>query len=137
MSKTAIAFAGFASWALLLLIMMEAIRSWLVMSRQVAANQFQPGNENLSPFMQRLARAHLNCIEGLAMFGGLMVVALVTGKSGLTDGLALWFLLARLVQSCCHLASLSVAAVTLRFAAFAVQLVIGAIWAVRLLAALL
>lgn len=32
--------------------------------------------------MQRLARAHANCIEGLPIFGGLMLVAVVIGRNG-------------------------------------------------------
>lgn len=39
---------------------MEALRSKLVLTREVAANGFTPDNANLSPFMQRLARAHAN-----------------------------------------------------------------------------
>ena len=79
--------------------------------------------------MQRLARAHANCLEGLPVFGGLLVVALVTGRSDVTDPLAPWLLGARIVQSGIHLASTSVAAVNARFTAFAVQMAIAVYWA--------
>ncbi|RVA16015.1 MAPEG family protein, partial [Mesorhizobium sp. M7D.F.Ca.US.004.03.1.1] len=46
---------GFISWALGLLIVMEVIRMYLVISGKVAANGFTPDNAALSPFMQRLA----------------------------------------------------------------------------------
>lgn len=69
-SPTAFALTGLIAWALFLLIWMEALRSWLVLRKQVPANGFQPDNGNLSPFMQRIARAHANCIEGLPIFGG-------------------------------------------------------------------
>jgi MAPEG family len=49
----------------------EGIRTFLVLTGRVAANGFTPENEGLTPFMQRLARAHANCIEGLPIFGGL------------------------------------------------------------------
>jgi uncharacterized MAPEG superfamily protein len=136
MVKTTIAFLAFISWTLFLLILMEAIRTYLVMSKQVAATKFVPGNENLSPFMQRLARAHLNCVEGLPVFGGLMLVAIVTSKTSITDPLSLWFLLARIVQSCVHLLSVEAMAINIRFTLFAVQMVIGVIWAWNLFAAL-
>lgn len=132
-SPTAFALTGFIAWALALLVLMEAIRSSLVASGKVPANGFMPDNANLSPFMQRLARAHANCLEGLPIFGGLMLVALVTGRTGVTDPLAYVLLGARLLQSCIHLASLSPTAVTLRFIAFALQMGIGAMWAWRLL----
>lgn len=132
-SPTIIALAGFVAWALFLLVLMEAIRTKLVLSGEVAANGFVPDNANLSPFMQRLARAHANCIEGLPIFGGLFVIALISGQSALTDPLAYWFLGARVVQSVIHLASLGTTAVTLRFSAFSVQMVIAVMWAWQLL----
>lgn len=133
MNPTLTALAGFIAWSLFLLVLMEGIRSKLVLTRTVAANGFDPDNSNLSPFMQRLARAHANCVEGLPVFGGLLLVASVAGKSSITDPLAYTFLSARILQSVIHLSSLSAPAVTLRFAAFAVQLGIGVYWALHLL----
>lgn len=135
MTPTLTALTGFLAWTLFLLVLMEVLRSRLVLAKEVAANGFQPDNGNLSPFMQRLARAHANCLEGLPLFGGLMLVATVSGQAALTDPLAYVFLGARIVQSLIHLASLSATAVTLRFSAFLVQTGIGVYWAWRLLAA--
>ena len=134
-TPTAFALTGFIAWTLALLVLMEGIRSALVARKVVPANGFNPENSNLSPFMQRLARAHANCLEGLPLFGGLMLVALVPGRSAVTDPLAMVLLGARIVQSCIHLASLSPTAVTLRFSAFAVQMGIGVWCAWRLLTA--
>ena len=133
MTPTLFAFAGFIAWSLLLLVLMEAIRTRLVLAKAVPANGFTPDNSNLSPFMQRLARAHANCVEGLPIFGGLMLLAVVAGKSAITDPLALFFLAARVLQSLVHLSSVSASAVTARFALCAVQMVIGVYWAARLL----
>ena len=134
-SATAIALTAFIAWALALLVWMEVLRALLVAGGRVPANGFSPDNAGLSPSMQRLARAHANCVEGLPIFGGLMLVALVTGRAGLTDPLAYVLLAARVLQSSIHLASTSVAAVMLRFAAFAVQMAIGVVWAYKLLVA--
>jgi uncharacterized MAPEG superfamily protein len=133
MSPTLAALTAFVAWTLALLVLMEALRARLVLTGRVPANGFVPDNANLSPFMQRLARAHANCLEGLPIFGALMLIAVVAGRSGVTDPLAGVLVGARLVQSVIHLASLSVLAVNLRFAAFAVQMGIAAYWAVRLL----
>lgn len=132
-SPSLVALTGLIAWALALLVLMEAIRSKMVLAREVAANGFVPDNANLSPFMQRLARAHANCLEGLPIFGGLLLVALVSGRSALTDPLAYGLLAARIVQSSIHLASTSPAAVSARFTAFAVQMVIALIWCAKLL----
>ena len=132
-SPTAVALTGFIAWTLFLLVLMEGIRSKLVVTKTVPASGFTPDNANLSPFMQRLTRAHANCLEGLPIFGGLMLVALATGRSTVTDPLAFVLLAARIVQSSMHLASLSSAAVTLRFSAFAVQMGVAVIWSATLL----
>ena len=133
MSATAFALTGFISWARALLIVMEVIRTYLVISGKVAANGFTPDNAALSPFMQRLARAHANCIEGLPIFGGLLGVAIIISKTDVTDPLASTLLGARIVQSIIHLVSTTQVAVSLRFTAFAVQMVIGAYWSWALL----
>ena len=132
-SPTAVALTGFIALALFLVILMECVRGQLVFFRKFPVNEFKPDNANLSPFMQRLARAHANCIEGLPIFGGFLLVALATGQAAITDPLAYPLLAARLGQSSAHLLSSSVAVVNIRFAFFAVQLAIGAYWAVRLL----
>ena len=132
MPNTEVALIGFIAWALALLILMEIIRTYLVVTGKVAANAFRPDNDNLSPFMQRLARAHANCIEGLPIFGGILAVAIMLEKTAVTDGLALWFLGARVVQSTIHLISTSAAAVSARFTAFAVQMAIGGYWVIAL-----
>lgn len=133
MNPTLAALAGFVAWSLFLLVLMEAIRCSLVLTKAVAANGFTPDNSNLSPFMQRLARAHANCVEGLPIFGGLMLVAVLAGRTSITDPLAYVLLGARILQSSIHLGSTSAPAVTLRFSAFAVQMGIGVYWTFRLL----
>lgn len=135
MSPSLLALLGFIAWTLLLLVVMESIRSKLVLTGAVAANGFDPGNSTLSPFMQRLARAHANCLEGLPLFGGLLLLAQVAGKSQVTDPLAYALLAARVVQSVIHLASTAPAAVTARFTAFAVQMGIGVYWVAALFTA--
>lgn len=133
-SPSAIALTAFIAWTLLLLLLMEAIRSLLVFRGKVPANGFTPDNANLSPFMQRLARAHANCIESLPVFGGLLLVAIATNRTPITDPLAYLLLGCRVFQSIVHLVSLSSTAVTIRFTAFAVQMAIGLFWAFKLLA---
>jgi uncharacterized MAPEG superfamily protein len=124
---------GLTLWTLILLILMEALRTRYVVTKAVAANEFRPDNSNLSPFMRRLARAHANCVESVPIFGILLIAALLSNRAGITNLLAPWLLAARLIQSCVHLASLSVAAVNVRFVAFAVQIAIAVYWAFALL----
>lgn len=124
---------GLTAWTLFLLILMEALRSRLILTKAVAANELKPDNSNLSPFMQRLARAHANCVESLPIFGILIIAALLTNRTSITNPLAPWLFAARLVQSSAHLASLSIPAVWVRFIAFAVQMAIAVYWSWALL----
>lgn len=124
---------GLVLWTLVLLILMEALRTRYILAKAVAANELRPDNINLSLFMQRLARAHANCIESLPFFAILLIVALITNRAGVTNTLAPWLLAARLVQSCVHLVSVSVPAVNVRFIAFAVQVAIAVYWIWELL----
>ena len=128
MNASSIVLLGLVGWTLLLLILMEALRTRYVLTKAIAANEFKPDNSNLSPFMQRLARAHANCIETLPIFGILLITALLTDRASVTNPLAPWLLAARVVQSCIHLTSLSVVAVNARFLTFAVQIAIAVYW---------
>jgi uncharacterized MAPEG superfamily protein len=124
---------GLTAWTLFLLILMETLRSRLILTKAIAANAFKPDNSNLSPFMQRLARAHANCVESLPVFGILLLMALLTNRAGVTNPLAPWLFAARVVQSGAHLASLSIPVVYIRFIAFAVQIAIAVYWSWALL----
>ena len=108
MSASATALTGFAAWTLLMVISIGLLRASLVLSGRRASNQFDPGGADVSPFSQRLCRVHANCYENLPVFGALIAVALVTGRHGLTDPLAMWVLYARIGQSVVHLISTSV-----------------------------
>jgi uncharacterized MAPEG superfamily protein len=124
------------AWTLFLLILMEGLRVRYVLNKSVVANEFTADNSNLPPFMQRLARAHANCIESFPIIGGLLIVALLTNRADVTDALAPALLVARLLQSSIHLWSTSVLAVNLRFFAFVVQMSIAVYWTWALLAPL-
>lgn len=133
-NASAFVLTALIAWTLFLLILMEGLRVRYLTTKVIAANEFKPDNSNLSPFMQRLTRAHANCIESFPIIGGLLVVALLTNQSGVTDTLAPWLLVARLVQSSIHLISTSILAANLRFLAFAVQMAIAVYWLWALLA---
>lgn len=133
MTTSATVLVLLIAWTLFLLILMEVIRTGLVLGGRMKSNEFLIDNANLSPFMQRLARAHANCLENLPVFGGLLLVAIAAQRSGITDPLAPWLLAARVAQSSIHLVSTSVMAVNLRFTAFLVQVGIAVFWCWALL----
>ena len=133
MSVSAIALVGYAAWTLLLLGMLAVLRSSLTLSGQRAANSFGVDGSDVSPFSNRLCRAHANCYESLPVFATLVLVAITTGHAAITDALALWALVARVGQSTTHLISTSSLAVQVRFGFFLAQFLIQVWWAVSLL----
>lgn len=128
MSFSLLALLGYAAWTLLLVGLIAGLRTALTLSGKRAANGFSPTGDDVSPFSNRLCRAHANCCENLPIFGAIIGVAVLSGSASVTDGLALWVLGARVVQSIIHLVSTSELAVMARFGAFAVQIGIQIVW---------
>ena len=103
MSPSALALIGYAAWTVLLTAAIVFYRTGVVLVRKRAANDFRPSGEDVSPFSNRLCRAHAN-----------------------------WVLVARVAQSIVHLISTSEAAVSLRATLLLVQLGVEAYWVVQL-----
>lgn len=132
-SPTAVALLGLAAWMLVLLFVMVNQRGLLVLTGKMRINAFAPDGSNTPEgFGRRLVRAHANCVENLPLLFAVLLYALATGNTAITDGLAVLLLAARVFQSVMHLISTSPIFVWLRFAGFLVQLLIVAWWLLRL-----
>jgi len=129
-NPTALALALYIGWFLLMLVSIAATRVHASIVHGKAVNSFAPDGQDVSPFSARLCRAHANAYESFPFIGGLLLLALATGSTDLTNPLALTLLAGRVAQSCVHLWSVSPAAVTLRFVFFVIQVSIAAYWAV-------
>ncbi len=133
MTPTATALLGFAGWYLVLTFALGFFRSGLVLSGQKAANTFATDGSDVGAFGRRLNRARDNCYETLPLFVAIAVAASIAGKLAVVDSLAMYVLYARIGQSLTHVVSTSIMAINVRFFFFIVQIVIYAIWVVRLL----
>jgi uncharacterized MAPEG superfamily protein len=135
MADTLSALAGFAAWFVVLTLVMGFFRIGLVLGGRKAANSFAVNGSDLPGFGERLTRARDNCYETLPIFAALALVAYASNRLAVTDPLAPWVLYARIGQSLCHLASLSVPAVLLRANLFFVQVLVYLYWSWQLLLA--
>ncbi|HEY9134244.1 MAG TPA: MAPEG family protein [Pseudomonadales bacterium] len=122
MSVTATALIALAGWFLLLAILIVLFRGFIIAAQGRAANDFNPDGSDVSPFSARLSRVHANCVENIPLMGMVLLYAIASGKTGITDPLAMYLLYARIGQSSVHLISTSVAAVMLRGTLYSVQL---------------
>ncbi|MGB0645747.1 MAG: MAPEG family protein [Bradymonadia bacterium] len=126
-TSSTLAIYGFCIIHLCLVLAIVSQRTVLTLIGQRKANQFAPTGDDASPFMRRLIRAHANMTESFPLWG-ILLVALATDQTSITDGLAVYCLGARLGQVITHLFSTSERAVKIRFALFIVQLGIFIRW---------
>ncbi len=114
----------FALWAMTLVLAVGIWRSGLVFAGRAKATSFTPGAPHGSDTYWRLNRAHLNAVENLPIFGAIVLSGSYLQVSDtLFQILPSLILYARVSQSLIHIASGSAFAVTLRFLAYAVQVV--------------
>lgn len=133
LSPSAFVLLGLVAWTVLLVLLLVNQRGLLVMSGRMKVNVFAADGSNTpGAFGQRLVRAHANCVENVPLFCAVLLFAMVTQQTVITDPLAPTLLVARIVQSVVHLLSASALAVWVRFAAFFVQLIILIWWLLRL-----
>mgnify|MGYP001460215694 CR=1 FL=1 len=132
MSTTAIALIGLVVWTVVLAFIMIGKRLSSVMSGEKDIHSFQPDGKDVGDFGLRATRAHLNSLEVLPLAATIMLLAIATGNTAVTDGLAMAFLYCRVIQSVIHLISVSKMMVLLRATFFTVQFVFLIIWAYSL-----
>jgi hypothetical protein len=131
MSPSAFALLGFAAWSLVLVGVLAVYRSALVKAGKKASNGFDPSGEDLEGFGRRVTRAHANCYENLPVAGVVLLYAIATSRTAVTDPLAYVFIALRVAQSLVHLVSTSRPAVLLRFTFFVAQIAILTYWLLR------
>lgn len=132
MSPTEIALLGFVAWTVFLLICLGVYRTTQVMTKGRTANSFTPSGDDVGPCGKRLTRAHANCYENLPIVGSVLLYAIATDQTALTDGLAYAFLIFRIAQSSVHLISTENFFVRIRFFFFLPQIGIVIFWLLKL-----
>lgn len=137
MTHTLIALLGYALWTLFLLFALINFRGMLVLTGKKAVNDFATDGADVSALSQRLVRAHANCFENIGVAAAILLTAIVTENTAITESLAFIFLGARLAQSIVHIISTSPIAVWLRVTFQSVQIFILVYWVVMLLKAVI
>ncbi len=130
MNHTLTSLIIYITWFTAILLVLGLFRSYLTLTGKKAPNSYSPTGTDVSPFSGRLCRAHANCYEFFPIAGGLMLAALATGNTMITEEFALYLVYARILQSTVHIISTSVIAVYVRFALFLVQVGICAYWVI-------
>ena len=132
MDATILAACTYILWTMLLLLALALYRNVSHMREAKKSLKYSPSGSDLGELGQRITRAHANCYESAVFVLGPMLLALASGSAAITNGLALYMVLARILQSTVHLISTSDKAITIRFVLFLVQFVISAYWLIML-----
>ena len=127
-NHTTIALLAYLIIFMVLLLILAGLRTGMTLSGKKAANSFSPTGEDAGDFSRRLCRAHANMYEFFPVYGGILLLALATGHTEITNGLAMIFLGARALQTLVHVLSTSIIAVQARFFFFLVQFFIAIYW---------
>lgn len=115
---------GFVAWTLLLLLSVGGVRVAQILGGSMRPSGFPSGVPHGSDRYWRLNRAHLNCVENLPLFASVVLIGAVIGADApQLDRLAIAYFVARVAQSCIHIASGSDFAVQMRFSCFVAQIV--------------
>ena len=128
-ATSTLALYGFCVVYLCLILVIVGQRTVLTITGKRKANEFPPTGDGSSALTCRLLRAHANMYEAFPLWG-LLLLAIATDQTAVTDGLALYCLGARIAQVTAHLVSTSELAVKIRFVFFLTQLAIFGYWLV-------
>lgn len=134
MNASIVVLLSYISWTLLLLLMLASYRTYLSQSGKFAGLKFKADGSDVPDLGNRITRAQANCVECFSFIGGVLLVAIATDSTAITNGLAYVLLAARIAQSIVHLISTSNLAIQLRFVLFLVQFGIVIFWLVKLFA---
>ena len=135
MTTPLLCLLGYSLLTLALAQVLVADRVSKVLTGSAQANSFRPHDPEARPFVQRLERAHANCLENLPLFIVVVGVDHVVGPVDPAGTLASIILAARVAQSTIHLVSIEETAVHLRFTAYLVQVLCLLGWMALLLSA--
>jgi len=131
MSATESTILWLVVWWAVLLVQLPGIR--MLASKSTGSMAFDPNGNDLEGYGRRLTRTLNNCLENIPLFIGVLLFAMVTDNTAITDTTACWLLYARIAQSVTHLISISTPMIMLRFAFFLVQVGLIVCWVVQML----
>lgn len=118
-------------WWAVLLVQLPAIR--LLASKKTGSMAFDPNGSDLEGYGRRLTRAVCNCQENIPLFIGVLLFAMATDNTEITNVTACWLLYARIGQSIVHLISVSTPMVMVRFSFYLIQVGLIVCWVTQML----
>jgi len=135
--QTEIVALGLIDWTVAQVIALIFYRTSIVIFTQKPANSFSASGNDLTAFGERMTRSYANSTEFVPLILGVLLYAIATNQTNLTDGLAFYVLAARMAHSSLHVLSTSQLAVGIRSLLLWIQIGISMIWILLLARTLL
>lgn len=132
LTATVGALLGFTAVTIALVTTVVLYRTALVFTGQRKADSFPRRGYEAPDFIQRLQDAHANCVENLPLVAAIILAAVATGQTAVTDPLACYLLYARIGQSVVHAIAVNHWMVMLRATLYTVQIGILVWWILKL-----
>lgn len=136
MSAAISTLLGFTALTLALAFAYVGYRATMGMLGKTPFNSWTRGAQTWDDpaIITRIQHAHLNCLENLPVYAAVLLAAFMLDKVAVLEGLACYYLIARVAQSAIHVISTSALAVFLRANALIVQWAILVYWLLQLAA---
>lgn len=126
------ALLGYVVWTLALVLIVVDYRVVLVLTGKKRADEFPRRGYEPPAFIQRVQDAHANTLENLPVAAAVLLAAMATGQTAVTDPLACWLLYARIGQSVVHMIAVNHWMVLLRATFLILQFGILGWWILKL-----
>ncbi len=126
------ALLGFAAVTIVLVALVVSYRVVLVLTGAKKADEFPRRGYEPPAFIQRMTDAHMNCVENLPLVAAVVLAAVATGQTAVTDPLACYLLYARIAQSAVHSIAVNHWMVLIRATFYTVQIGILVWWILKL-----
>lgn len=125
MNASLVCLLGLIVWTIVLLFVLVGTRAKLIVGGKLV---FDQQGADLPGIGARITRAQSNSLEWLTIPAALLLYAIATNQTAVTDGLAIFVLSARVAQSIVHIAAITRLAVFARASIFSAQAIIWLIW---------
>ena len=134
MSTAISALLGFTALTLGLAFVYVGYRAVMGLLGKTPFNSWTRGEQTWEDpaIITRFHHAHLNCLENLPVFAAVVLAASLLGQLEVLEGLACYYLIARVAQTTVHLISTSALFVFFRANALIVQWAILVYWLLKL-----
>jgi uncharacterized MAPEG superfamily protein len=132
MNASILALIGYVAWTIALVLSVVSYRLIQMATGTPADSWARSKAPNDPDVIQRITHAHLNCLENLPLYGGVVLAAAAMSRLAVIDPLAGWFLAARIAQSIVHVIQVSHWMVLVRGTFWTVQMLLLIYWIVVL-----